>query len=181
MHSSIITRADRVSGAMKKKRRVETVLIIEDDADVQKFVSRVLELEGHKVIRASNGEEGMAIIQEAPVSLMLLDLRLPGRDGWSVLQEMKRRPELAQIPVVVLTAVAESPQRKRALRMGATEYLVKPMSAHSVARSIARILQRSGKSHHIPPTRHHAESQAPLPAAPKRPLPQGHGAGTSGI
>jgi twitching motility two-component system response regulator PilH len=125
---------------MRKKPKTDTVLIIEDDADVQKFVARVLELEGYQVIKAGDGEKGMDTIRKTPVSIVLLDLRLPDRDGWSILQEMKHDPELSKIPVVVLTAVAESPQRKKTMRLGATEYLVKPTSAHSVARSISRIL-----------------------------------------
>ena len=130
---------------MTKKREAKTVLIIEDEADIQTFASRLLELEGYRVLRASDGEKGMEIIRETPVSLVLLDLRLPGRDGWSVLQEIKNNPEFSTIPVVVLTAVAESLQRKRTLRMGATDYLIKPMSAHSLARTIANVLYWSGK------------------------------------
>jgi DNA-binding response OmpR family regulator len=126
-----------------KKRKAETVLIIEDEVDMQNFTSRVLELEGYRVLKASNGEKGMEIIRENPVSLVLLDLRLPGHDGWAILREMKRNPELATIPVVVLTAVAETPQRKRTLRMGATKYLVKPLSAKSLSEAIVDILRHS--------------------------------------
>ncbi len=125
---------------MTKKRKAKTVLIIEDEADIQNFASRVLELEGYRVIKANDGEQGMEIIRENPVSLVLLDLRLPGRDGWSVLQEIRHDTELAKIPVIVITAVAESLQRKRTLHMGATRYLIKPMSAHRLAKSIASIL-----------------------------------------
>ena len=125
---------------MAKKHKAQTVLIIEDEADIQNFASRVLELEGYRVIKANDGEQGMVIIRENPVSLVLLDLRLPGRDGWSVLQEIKHDTELAKIPVIVITAVAESLQRKRTLHMGATRYLIKPMSAHRLAKSIASIL-----------------------------------------
>jgi DNA-binding response OmpR family regulator len=128
------------SVAMTKKRKANTVLIIEDEADIQKFVSRVLELEGYRVLEADDGEKGMEIIRENQVSLVLLDLRLPGRDGWSVLNEIRHDTELARVPVVVITAVAETLQRKRALRMGANQYLVKPISAQSLAQSVASIL-----------------------------------------
>ena len=125
---------------MLKKCKAETILIIEDEADIQKFVSRVLELEGYQVLQANDGERGMEIIRENHVSLVLLDLRLPGRDGWSVLHDIRHATELARIPVVVITAVAETIHRKRALRMGANEYLIKPMSAHSLVQAIASIL-----------------------------------------
>ena len=129
---------------MANKREVKTVLIIENDTDIQNFASRVLELEGYQVLQANDGEMGMEIIRENTVALVLLDLLLPGRDGWSVLREIKRVPELSTIPVAVLTAVAESTQRQRTLRMGAVDYLVKPLSAQSLKKTIAGILRRRG-------------------------------------
>jgi len=132
---------------MAKKRRVKTVLIIEDDADIQSFAARVLELEGYHVLKARDAREGMEIIRENPVDLVLLDLRLPGRNGWSVLYEIKHDTELSQIPVIVITAVADAVQKRRTLQMGATKYLIKPMSAHSLAKTIASILHQSGRHH----------------------------------
>ena len=135
---------------MARKREAKTVLIIEDEVDIQTFASRVLELEGYHVLKADDGERGMEIIREKPVSLVLLDLRLPGRDGWSILREIKRSPELSKIPVVVHTAIAETPQRRRTLRMGATTYLIKPLSAHSLSRTIVDILHQGGRRQGVP-------------------------------
>lgn len=129
---------------MVKKRDTKTVLIIEDEADILNFISRVLELEGYQVLKASDGKTGMAIIKENPVALVLLDLRLPGPDGWSILREIKRSPEFSKIPVVVLTAIAESTQRKKTLRMGAARYLIKPLSAHHLSQTITGILHQKG-------------------------------------
>jgi len=125
-----------------RKPKVKTILIIEDDIDIQNFASRVLELEGYLVLKAGDGKTGMEIISENTISLILLDLRLPGPDGWSILREVKRDPKLSKIPIVVLTAIAESVQRRRTLRMGAAQYLIKPLSAHSLSRSVASILHR---------------------------------------
>jgi DNA-binding response OmpR family regulator len=71
------------------------------------------------VLTASGGATGLEIIKEKTINLVLLDLLLPTLDGWSILREIKRNPELATIPVVVLTAIAETLQRKKTLRMGA--------------------------------------------------------------
>jgi DNA-binding response OmpR family regulator len=128
-----------------KMRKTKTVLIIEDEADIQNFISRVLELEGYKVLRADDGKIGMDILQDNNIDLVLLDLRLPGRDGWSVLREIKHSPDLSPIPVIVLTAIAENIQRKKTLRMGATKYLIKPLSAHSLSQTIAGVLNEKGK------------------------------------
>ena len=93
---------------MVRKQKPKTVLIIEDELDILNFISRVLELEGYNVLKASDGRSGMDIIRNKPVTLVMLDLRLPGPDGWSILREIKRNPDFSHIPVVVLTAIAES-------------------------------------------------------------------------
>jgi DNA-binding response OmpR family regulator len=131
---------------MGKNHQKKTVLIIEDEADIRIFIARVLELEGYNVLEAGDGITGMELIKENPVSMVLLDLRLPGPDGWSILRDIKRNPNLSRIPVVVLTAIAESIQRKRTLRMGASSYLIKPLSARSLSMTIADILHEKSRS-----------------------------------
>lgn len=123
-----------------RKRKLKTILIIEDEIEIRSFIARVLELEGYQVFGASDGAAGMEIIRDNSISLVILDLRLPGLDGWAILREIKRNPEFSKIPVVVLTAIAETMQRKRTLRMGATSYLIKPLSAHSLSRAVASVL-----------------------------------------
>jgi DNA-binding response OmpR family regulator len=124
---------------------IKTVLIIEDEIDIQHFISRVLELEGYRVLRTGDGNTGLALLRENSVSLVLLDLRLPGLDGWSVLRTIKQNPDLSPIPVIVLTAIAENIQRKKTLRMGAAKYLIKPLSAGSLSRTIASVLGKKRK------------------------------------
>jgi DNA-binding response OmpR family regulator len=125
-------------------RKNKKVLIIEDEADIQNFISRVLELEGYQVLRADDGITGMDMLRGNNIALVLLDLRLPGRDGWSVLREIRRSPELSAIPVIVLTALAETIQREKTLRMGANRYLIKPLSAHSLSKTISSVLHKKG-------------------------------------
>ena len=127
-------------GAMAKRRERKTVLIIEDDADVRNFASRVLELEGYEVLEAEDEDNGLRLARESKIALVLLDLRLPGHDGWAVLERMKSEPGLSEIPVIVFTASAAVPQQDRALAMGAADYLVKPLSAASLREAVARIL-----------------------------------------
>ena len=126
---------------MAKKREAKAILIIEDEADIRSFVSRVLELEGYCAFKAKNSNEGIKMAREMPVALILLDLFLSGHNGWSVLTEMKSEPALSAIPVVVFTASAEISQRERALGMGAADYLVKPISAAGLRETVARILR----------------------------------------
>ncbi|MFA5309696.1 MAG: response regulator [Dehalococcoidales bacterium] len=135
---------------MVKKHGTLTILIIEDDPDIQNFTARVLELEGYHVIKASDGRAGLQIVRDNPISLVLLDLRLPELDGWAVLREMKQDAELARIPVLVLTAIAEPTQRRRTMNMGAAQYLVKPLSVNSLSKIIAGILNQKSTAAHPP-------------------------------
>jgi len=125
---------------MAKKSELKTVLIIEDETDIRNFASRALELEGYHTLQAGNGDEGLKLMRCNQISLLLLDLKLPTIDGWTVLEQMKASPALSNIPVVVFTASAAVPQRDKALSMGAADYLVKPISASGLKEAIARTL-----------------------------------------
>jgi len=129
---------------MARKGEPKTVLIIEDEAEVRNFASRVLELEGYRILQAKDGDEGLRLVRRGGISLVLLDLKLPRGDGWVVLEQVKKEPELSSIPVIVFTASVAEPQRERALAMGAADYLVKPLSAATLRESVARILRRKG-------------------------------------
>jgi len=129
---------------MAKVCGVKTVLIIEDEAEVRTFAARVLELEGYQVLQAEDGDTGLRLARENHFSLVLLDLRLPGLDGWGILQEMKNEAKLSAVPVIVFTASAGVSQRDRALGMGADDYLVKPLSAASLRQAVARVWSGRG-------------------------------------
>ena len=122
------------------RSETKTVLVIEDEAEIQNFTCRVLELEGYGVLRAEDGATGLELLRENHVDLVLLDLRLPVRNGWSVLAHMKSEPVLATIPVIVFTASAGLTQHARAFRLGAVGYLVKPLSAKNLKRAVAAII-----------------------------------------
>ena len=130
---------------MAKRREIKIVLIIEDEVDVRNFAARVCELEGYRVLQAEDGDTGLRLARENRVALVLLDLRLPGGDGWVVLEEIKATPELHTVPVVVFSASAAIYQRAKAFNMGAADYLVKPVSAPSLKKAVARILRREGR------------------------------------
>lgn len=127
---------------MPKRHEAKAILIIEDEADIRHFASRLLELEGYRVIQAVDVDEGMKLMRQSQPSLVLLDLRLPKRDGWTVLEQMKSESGLSAIPVIVFTASAGVSQRERALRMGAAAYLVKPLSAACLKKAVIRILRK---------------------------------------
>ena len=126
---------------MSKRCHKKTVLVIEDEVNVRNFASRVLELEGYRVLQTENGDEGLRLVRESQVDFIMLDLKLPSDDGWVLLQQLKNDPELSSVPVIVFTASAAVSQREKALKMGATDYLVKPVSAITLRETVALSLR----------------------------------------
>lgn len=101
------------------------VLIVEDDEHISKVYEIKLAKEGIHSVLAKNGEEAVAMIARVKPALILLDLMLPKKDGFSVLEEIKKNPELESIPVIVLSNLGQQSDQDRALALGAREYLVK--------------------------------------------------------
>ncbi|HEY90621.1 MAG TPA: response regulator [Dehalococcoidia bacterium] len=130
---------------MATRQKTRSVLVIEDEAEIRNFAFRVLELEGYHVLKAGNGNDGLKMVKSSrEIAMVLLDLRLPGRDGWGVLQEMKKDPKLSGIPVVVFSALAAAWQKKKALTMGAAGYLTKPVDAASLKKAVSATIHQKG-------------------------------------
>jgi signal transduction histidine kinase/CheY-like chemotaxis protein len=100
------------------------VLVIDDNADSRDVLRRTLEDDGHIVVTAPGGEEGLALARELSPSLILLDVMMPGMDGWAVLRQIKTDPALEGIPVAMVTVVDDE---RMAFSLGASEYLAKPV------------------------------------------------------
>ena len=125
---------------MSKECQKKMVLLIEDEANIRNFASRVLELEGYRTLQAENDDEGLRLVREIQIDLILLDLKLIGGDGWSMLQELKNDLELSSVPIIVFTGLAVASQHEKALKMGANDYLVKPVSATTLRETVGQAL-----------------------------------------
>jgi DNA-binding response OmpR family regulator len=101
------------------------ILIIEDDAVLQKALGEYIGSEGFEVASAPDGEIGVRMAAETKPDLILLDIILPKKDGFEVLQEIKADEQLKNIPIVLLTNLDSVSDVERALELGATTYLVK--------------------------------------------------------
>jgi DNA-binding response OmpR family regulator len=104
---------------------MQTILFIEDEPTLQKMIGRYLEQKGYNAVSALNGEIGLKLTKKIKPDLILLDLILPKKDGFEVLQEIKKDEELKNIPIIVLTNLEGSEEVEKALSLGATTYLVK--------------------------------------------------------
>ena len=103
----------------------KTILIIEDDKFLRELITRKLLNEAYEVSEAIDGEEGIKKIKEGKPDLILLDLILPGIDGFEVLSKMKEDPALASIPVIILSNLGQKDDVEKGLKMGAVDYLIK--------------------------------------------------------
>ena len=124
------------------RKRTKKTVLVEDEAEIREFASTVVELEGYRVLQTGDADEGMRLLKENQVSLILLDLRLTNGDGWAILEQLKKEPELSSVPVVIFTALAAASQKQRAQKAGATAYLVKPLSYVELSSEIARVIHK---------------------------------------
>lgn len=121
--------------------KIKKVLIIEDDEQVARVYTIKLKQEGIETSVAVDGETGLEkIISEKP-NLVLLDLMLPKKDGFWVLEEIVKKPELKKIPVVVLSNLGQEQDKEQALKLGVKDYLVKAdISIKEVVEKIKKYL-----------------------------------------
>jgi len=111
----------------------QKILIIEDDKFVRDLITKLLAEEGFNISIAVNGEEGIKKIEEESPDLILLDLLLPKIDGFEILLKKKENPEIAKIPVIILSNLGQKEEIEKGLSMGAVNYLIK---AHFSPREI---------------------------------------------
>ena len=120
-----------------------SVLIVEDDPTTVKLVSLYLNRDGHKVMAAYNGVDGLRLAREARPDLVVLDLMLPKLDGMEICRVL--REEESTIPIVMLTARVEEEDRLQGLELGADDYVTKPFSPKELAARVRAVLRRTSR------------------------------------
>src|ERR687896_2643723 len=116
------------------------VLIIEDDPRVLRLEQLVLEKEGYTVVSVGSGEEALEILAEISPSLMMLDVGLPGMDGFTTCQRIR---EFSPVPILMVTGRDFNEDKVRGLEMGADDYITKPFSPNELAARVKAALRRS--------------------------------------
>lgn len=116
------------------------ILIIEDEAKTAAYLQKGLSEEGFVADTAPTGDEGMRLAQGNPYDLIILDVMLPGRDGWSIMENLRK--EGSQTPVLFLTARDTVQDRVRGLELGADDYLVKPFAFSELLARVRSVLRR---------------------------------------
>ena len=103
----------------------KTILIIEDDKFLRELIAQKLSKEDYEISEAIDGEEGMSKVKEEKPDLILLDLILPGIDGFEVLSQIKKDPALSPIPVIILSNLGQKEDVEKGTKLGAVDYLIK--------------------------------------------------------
>ena len=117
------------------------ILVVDDDADIRGLLRELLERRGFAVAEAADGKQALQEMYEGRPDLVLLDVSMPGLDGWTTLERIR---ELSDVPVVMLTARSEELEKTRGLRAGADDYVTKPFGRQELLARIEALLRRAG-------------------------------------
>jgi len=121
---------------------VTKVLVVDDEPPIRLLCRVNLEAEGMEVLEAADGEEGLAAARAEKPDVVLLDVMMPGMDGWQVAERLFESEETNQIPLVFLTARAELRDRARGLELGGVDYITKPFNPVELASVVEGLLDR---------------------------------------
>jgi DNA-binding response OmpR family regulator len=117
-----------------------TVLLVEDEHSIGSMTRGYLERHGYRVVWVRSGEEALAEVERHPVRIVVLDIRLPGIDGFDVARVLRRKSD---VPILMLTARDEEPDRVAGLELGADDYLTKPFSPRELVARMKAVLRRT--------------------------------------
>jgi len=120
----------------------ETILIVEDEADIRELIRYNMEREGYKVVECASSEEATASLARALPDLVLLDLMLPGTDGFAFCRGLRSTERTAKVPVIMVTARDEDADIVAGLEVGADDYVTKPFSARILSARVRAVLRR---------------------------------------
>jgi CheY-like chemotaxis protein len=126
-------------------KQTYTILVVDDEPVNVLLLTKILEKEkrGYKVLTAGSVTEALQIMQAVIPDMVLLDLVMPGINGFEALAEMKRKPLTQAIPVIIITALHDSENKEKALRAGASAYVTKPITQKVILDTVSNIINNS--------------------------------------
>ncbi|MDR5658834.1 response regulator transcription factor [Serpentinicella sp. ANB-PHB4] len=122
----------------------DRVLIVDDEEHILELIKFNLEQNGYQVMTKETGEECLAFLDQESVDILVLDLMLPGIDGIEVCKQIRSKPNLKTLPIIMLTAKGEETDRILGLEFGADDYMSKPFSVRELIARMKAVLRRSG-------------------------------------
>ena len=138
----LVDEADGSDGAADGRGGGARVLLVEDEDQLRRVMKDLLEREGYRVAEARDGVQALDAVDRYAPDIIVLDLNLPGLDGYSVLQQLRSRPATRSIPVMVLTAKGDEDNEVRVFELGADDFITKPFRARALSARLEAILGR---------------------------------------
>lgn len=117
------------------------VLIVDDSPTEQHVFCKILERHGYDTVVASDGEEAIATAEQVQPEVIVMDVVMPGMNGFQATRRLSRNPATAKIPVVIVSAKSQETDRIWGLRQGASQYLVKPVKADELVAAVEAVLE----------------------------------------
>src|SRR5205823_15087645 len=127
----------------------QTILVVDDEPRIVDLVTTILETHGYRVIEAADGDAALVAVREQLPDLVLLDVMLPGDDGFTVLKEIRA---LSNVPVIMLTVQASEADKVRGLDLGADDYIAKPFGPRELVSRVKAMLRRAEMPPAVPAT-----------------------------
>lgn len=124
------------------------ILVIEDDPASLRLMQYILEHKGYKVLTAVNGLDGLKKARNEELDLVILDVMLPGMDGFDICYHLRAEPQTAKLPILMLSAKAREVDRDTGLKVGADYYITKPVAPAEIISKIEALLAQGG--HNLP-------------------------------
>jgi CheY-like chemotaxis protein len=121
-----------VTSPENNQKRPEQILLVDDNTTNLQVLHEILGGRGYRLLVAKNGEAALSIVHKAKPSLILLDIMMPGMDGYEVCRRLKADPETQDIPVIFLSALDDTKDKVKGLDLGAVDYVSKPFQAEEV-------------------------------------------------
>jgi DNA-binding response OmpR family regulator len=118
------------------------IVIAEDEPDIRELIAFTLRFAGYEVITGSNGEEGYLLAKKEHPDLVMLDVRMPKLTGYEACKRIKSEPELADVPVIFLSAKGQESEKEQGLAAGAEEYLLKPFAPDQLVERVKAVLAK---------------------------------------
>ena len=118
------------------------ILIVEDDPSFSRALNHIVEKEGYDVSTASNGMTGLRMATEDKPDLLILDVMLPGLDGFEICSRLRNEPQTAKLPIIMLSAKGQESDKTTGLKVGADEYLTKPVNREVLLEKITTLLAK---------------------------------------
>src|SRR5918996_3241617 len=140
-----------------------TILTVDDDSVNRKILERVLKQNGYRVLEADSGIKTLEVLREVRPDLILLDVMMPGMDGYELCAKLQENADTADIPVVFITALGEKRDRAQGFALGAVDYVTKPVQTQALAQVVAAQIQTSERWKKL---REHRGSRGPTSVAP---------------